>query len=116
MIRRIAITIGDNDFYQTFEPWMRVLAEQIPCLHANAVTKEWLTNVFIASAPGFYWLCQNHLGYRLDWNPEQYFKDHLTVLINEEVDAYLEKYNNDCNHALHIVEFRPNLEPYHWIV
>lgn len=91
--KKIGIRFGDNDFYNTFIPFLTVLGEQGIDSYGN-MTKEKFVELCNRSIVAFYWLYQNKC--RDHWQTDHAINDYLKiteyyVYFDEEVDTMLKK-------------------------
>lgn len=90
-ITAIGVRFGDNDFYNTFIPFLQAIADS--GIDSYEFTKEKFVELCHKSLVGFYLVCQNQLRYDSK-HIQAYFEAHVrvdNVYFNEEVDQYIKK-------------------------
>ena len=93
---KIAIKFGDNDFHSTWYPVMETLKQAFDYNGSLPQTKEKLLIIINKISYGFYLAFQNQFMYNGELElRESSTKDYLIIdegklLLNEEVDQYLE--------------------------
>jgi hypothetical protein len=93
----IAIDFHDNDFSTTFTAFLRAILDGGIDRYGE-VTKEKVAELWNRSCAGLYWLHQNKLEYRTDWDPLSYLKlEAKDILFDDEVKVHIDENDGWCN-------------------
>lgn len=106
----VGIMFGDNDFFITIQAFLEGLKND--SYNKFKVTPDNVAELFNRSAAGLYWLHQNRLDYNTDWDAAKYLQiEKKYVCIGmEEINAYLESRNHDCNSEFMWIDENGNID------
>jgi len=97
---RIGINFGDNDFYNTFMPFMKIIVDAINYNDSFEATKENIVDIFNSMSLSLYKLFQSRYD-RIESNDEHYDKylkiKTSDIYLDEEIDEKLKTYNSWAN-------------------
>lgn len=106
---RIAINFGDNDFYNTLMPFIKIIMDAVqwnPYLEQK-LTKEHIVELFNNMAFSLYRMFQNSWEHSIDY--EESTEKHLKINVNDvyigdEIDEKFKTVNSWANHAFFYVD------------
>jgi len=112
---RIAIKFGDNDFYNCFSGVLLTMLEAYKWTGEHLESKEEIVSVVNEISYGCYVLFQKLRHGSEDLNEKSRIKEYLQitkerVLIDEEIDQYIEEFSWQLNGELFILDTRLDYE------
>jgi hypothetical protein len=100
----IGIAFHDNDFYFAITAFLGTM-KNIGLQNYKDLTKEKFVEIYNRSIGGFYWLAQNKMEYRTDWDASRYLQITVKdVYFDDEVKDYIEKHDGWDNGEFFVLD------------